>query len=67
MVMGSIPGDGAANSTDFFYYLEISTNTEDTPQLYWLGKGTSMYYVITKGGGRRSAKCLCLLAWGEGG
>ena len=30
-------------------------------------KGTSIYYVITKGGGRGSAKCLRLLTWGEGG
>ena len=26
-----------------------------------------MYYVITKRGGRGSAKCLLLLTWGEGG
>ena len=26
-----------------------------------------MFYVITKGGGRGSAKCLLLLTWGEGG
>ena len=31
------------------------------------GKGTSMYYVITKGGGMGSAKCLRLLTRGEGG
>ena len=30
-------------------------------------KGTSMYYVSKKGGGRGSAKCLLLLTWGEGG
>ena len=30
-------------------------------------KKTSMYYVITKGGGRGSAKCLCLLTGGRGG
>ena len=30
-------------------------------------KGTSMYYVSTKGGGRGSAKCLLLLMWEEGG
>ena len=30
-------------------------------------KGTSMYYVSTKGGGGGPAKCLLLLTWGEGG
>ena len=33
---------------------------------YYFPKGTSMYYVITKGGGRGSAKCLCLLTGGQG-
>ena len=32
-----------------------------------VSKGTSMYYVSTKRGGRGSAKCLLLLTWGEGG
>ena len=34
---------------------------------FYVCKGTSMYYVSTKGGGGGSAKCLLLLTWGEGG
>ena len=45
--------------------LIVSKLLKSAPQFFvW---GTSMYYVITKGGGRGLAKCLLLLTGGGGG
>ena len=53
-----------AHSFKKFLNVQLLVCGDFDPFPHW---GTSMYYVITKGGGRGSAKYLRLLTWGEGG